>query len=397
MSKWIEPSQPRTSVDRRDFLALASAAGAVSLPPSAVMSVSASPTALAQPQIGGETMARNIEKFEKRLDLIRQSLDIPGMSVAVVHKQAVIFARGFGIVDLANGTAATENTPYPIASLTKTFAAAVIMRLVEAGKLDLDEAMSTYDPGYVQWCARVKSSNLPVARTYNCDSERITVRHHFTHTAQGKPGTYYDYNGFLFARLTAVVDALSAKGFNRSIEEDILDPLGMRDTALGANDPHKADVVARMAKPCKLDQEWRLIEPAAVNPPLGYMSAASGLISTVMDLAKYDAAIDRELVYSAQAKQQVWTAATSPTGQRLPYGLGWFVQEFSAPRPRLLWHYGWYPDAFSSLLLKMPERQLTLILLACTDRASSVFLLGNGDVFRSAFATAFLDTFGRSS
>jgi CubicO group peptidase (beta-lactamase class C family) len=397
MSKWIEPSQPRTSVDRRDFLALASAAGAVSLPPSAVMSVSASPTALAQPQIGGETMARNIEKFEKRLDLIRQSLDIPGMSVAVVHKQAVIFARGFGIVDLANGTAATENTPYPIASLTKTFAAAVIMRLVEAGKLDLDEAMSTYDPGYVQWCARVKSSNLPVARTYNCDSERITVRHHFTHTAQGKPGTYYDYNGFLFARLTAVVDALSPKGFNRSIEEDILDPLGMRDTALGANDPHKADVVARMAKPCKLDQEWRLIEPAAVNPPLGYMSAASGLISTVMDLAKYDAAIDRELVYSAQAKQQVWTAATSPTGQRLPYGLGWFVQEFSAPRPRLLWHYGWYPDAFSSLLLKMPERQLTLILLACTDRASSVFLLGNGDVFRSAFATAFLDTFGRSS
>jgi len=96
------------------------------------------------------------------------------MSVAVVHKQAVILARGFGIVDLAKGTAATENTPYPIASLTKTFAAAVIMRLVEAGKLDLDEAMSTYDPGYAQWCARVKSSNLAVARTYNCDSERIT-------------------------------------------------------------------------------------------------------------------------------------------------------------------------------------------------------------------------------
>jgi hypothetical protein len=45
----------------------------------------------------------------------------------------------------------------------------------------------------------------------------------------------------------------------------------------------------------------------------------------------------------------------------------------------------------------MPDQQLTLILLACTDRASSVFLPGNGDVLRSAFATAFLDTFGRSS
>lgn len=391
MSKWIEPSQPRTSVDRRDFLALASAAGAVSLPLSVVMSVSASPTALAQPQMTGDTMARDIERFEKRVDLIRQSLDIPGMSVAVVHKQEVIFARGFGIVDLAKGTAATANTPYPIASLTKTFAAAVIMRLVEAGKLDLDEAMSTYDLGYARWCAGLKSGNLPAARNYNCDSERITVRHHLTHTAQGKPGTYYDYNGFLFARLTAVVDALSPKGFNRSIEEDILEPLGMSDTALGADDPHKADVVARMAKPYKLDQEWNLVEPSTVNPPFGYISAASGLISTVMDLAKYDAAIDRDIVYSTQAKQQIWTVGTSPMGRRFPYGLGWFVQ--GAPGRRLLWHYGWYLDAFSSLLLKTPDQQLTLILLACTDRASSVFLPGNGDVLRSAFATAFLDTF----
>jgi CubicO group peptidase (beta-lactamase class C family) len=397
MSKWKEPSQLHPSIDRRDFLGLASAAGAVSLPLCAAISVDAGHAALAQPQISGETMTRDIERFEKRLDLIRQSLDIPGMSVAVVHKQAVILARGFGVVDLANGTAATENTPYPIASLTKTFASAVIMRLVEAGKLDLDEAMSTYDPGYAQWCAGLKTRNHPAARSYNCDSERVTVRHHLTHTAQGKPGTYYEYNGFLFARLSAVVDALSARGLNRSIEEDILEPLGMRDTALGANDPHKADVVARMAKPYKLDQEGNLVEPATVNPPFDYMSAASGLISTVMDLAKYDAAIDRDIVYSAQTKQQIWTVGRSPTGRRFPYGLGWFVQEFSPPWPRLLWHYGWYSDAFSSLLLKMPDRQLTLILLACTDRASSVFLLGNGDALRSAFATAFLDTFGRNS
>ena len=55
------------------------------------------------------------------------------------------------------------------------------------------------------------------------------------------------------------------------------------------------------------------------------------------------------------------------------------------------------PDAFSSLLVKIPERQLTFILLAYTDRASSVFLLGNGDPLRSAFATAFLDAFRRSA
>jgi hypothetical protein len=57
-------------------------------------------------------------------------------------------------------------------------------------------------------------------------------------------------------------------------------------------------------------------------------------------------------------------------------------------------HYGWYADAFSSMLFKMPERQLALILLACTDRASSVFWPGNGDPLRSAFLAAFLDAFG---
>ena len=61
------------------------------------------------------------------------------------------------------------------------------------------------------------------------------------------------------------------------------------------------------------------------------------------------------------------------------------------------WHYGWYPDAFSSLLLKVPDQQLTFILLACTDRPSSVFFPGNGDPIRSAFASTFFDSFVRWS
>ena len=73
--------------------------------------------------------------------------------------------------------------------------------------------------------------------------------------------------------------------------------------------------------------------------------------------------------------------------------LGWFVFGGSGGIDRMVWHYGWHPDAFSSLFFKIPERQLTLILLASTDRASSVFLPGNGDPLRSAFVTAFLDTF----
>jgi CubicO group peptidase (beta-lactamase class C family) len=278
--------------------------------------MSARHAALAQPT--AVRMQRDIERFERRIELIRQSLDIPGMSVAVLHRQAVIFARGFGVVDLMSNTKATENTPYPIASLTKTFAAAVIMRLVEAGKLDLDEAMSTYDPGYAGWCADIKTRGLAAARNYNCDSRRITVRHHLTHTAEGEPGTAFEYNGFLFARLTAVVDAVSTKGLNRAIEEDILDPLGMTDTALAGNDPHKADVIARMAKPYKLDAASNPSDPGTLRLPLGYMSAASGLISTVMDLAKYDVAIDRDLVYNSRGQAANLDSREITNGRDVP-------------------------------------------------------------------------------
>ncbi len=378
------------TIDRRALLGLA--AGSAAAAALGGLAKNARPAGAQAVTPTSGRMAHDLQEFERRCDLLRQAFASPGMSIAVVHAQELVLARGFGVVDLAVGTPAAADTPYPVASLTKTFAAAVIMRLVEAGKLDLDEAMATYDPDYRHWCQTIK--DLPEARNYNCAAERITVRHHLTHTAQGKPGTTYAYNGFLFARLSAVVDAVSPRGFKRAVEEDILEPLGMRDTALGAGDPNKAAVIARMAKPHALNRDWTLTPPTVLRPPLDYFSAASGLISTVVDLAKYDVAIDRDQVYSPEAKRQVWTPMQSPTGERFPYGLGWFVWELPSRAP-MPWHYGYYTDASSALLLKVPDRQLTLILLASSDRASSPFGLGSGDPARSPFVTAFLDAVGR--
>ena len=150
-----------------------------------------------------------------------------------------------------------------------------------------------------------------------------------------------------------------------------------------------------MAKPYALDQNGELKETNGSWRSFDRCTTSSGIISTVMDLAKYDIGIDHDLVYSPAAKKQIWTATTSPTGQVFPYGLGWFVQGAYGAKDQLVWHYGVYPTAFSSLLFKVPDKQLSLIFLACTERASSVFLLGNGDPLRSAFVTTFLDSFGR--
>ena len=83
-----------------------------------------------------------IAAFRKEVERLRKELNIPGISVAVLRQQRVGFAEGFGYADIESRIPAAANTPYHIASLSKPFAAAVLMKLVEKGLLNLDDAMA---------------------------------------------------------------------------------------------------------------------------------------------------------------------------------------------------------------------------------------------------------------
>ena len=91
-------------------------------------------------EVSAETWAR----FEAKLEHIRQQMKIPGMSAAVVMDQKLVWAKGFGYADLDNKIEATPDTAYHLASVTKTFAATLIMQLVQEGKLSLDDPVSKY-------------------------------------------------------------------------------------------------------------------------------------------------------------------------------------------------------------------------------------------------------------
>src|SRR5262249_24172540 len=87
--------------------------------------------------------------------------------------------------------------------------------------------------------------------------------------------------------------------------------------------------------------------------------------------------------------------ARTPDGKKLPYGLGWFIQSYEGTR--VVWHYGYWPESFSSLYVNLPERKIALIVLANSDGLSAPFLLGAGDVTRSPFASCFLRIFEREA
>lgn len=170
--------------------------------------------------------------------------------------------------------------------------------------------------------------------------------------------------------------------------ETVIAPLGMTRTIPSWDDELRDRVLAERATYYRkrlfgfVSSEYRT-----------RLSASAGMVSTVMDLAKFDMAMDRDLIVSQESKKAMFTAARSNSGKRLPYGLGWFVQEHNGVK--LVWHYGHAPQAYSSLILKCLDRKSTLILLANSDGASAPFHLGAGDVLKSPFALAFLEFIDR--
>lgn len=325
-------------------------------------------------------------RFERQLEDLRRVLHIPGMSAIVVKDGKVLWAKGFGEADSELKVTASPDTNYRIASLTKTFASVLLMQLVEKGTLNLDEKMGTFSPRFKERFG-----------------DAASVRHVFSHTSQDPPGRQYRYDGNRFSYLTDVLEKVSGRSFRELLVRNILDPIGMSWSVPGQNvlddrarwkafldDAHIARYEAglsRLAKP------YRLHGTSVVRsdyPPTG-ISTAAGLISNVVDLAKFDAAIDSHSLIGSTTQAQAWKASVSTEGETLPYGLGWFST--SASGLQLVWHYGYWPDSFSSLYLKVPRSNVSFILLANSDALSAPFRLGNGEVMQSPFANTFVRMF----
>ncbi|MGB5872247.1 MAG: serine hydrolase [Bacteroidota bacterium] len=145
-------------------------------------------------------------------------------------------------------------------------------------------------------------------------------------------------------------------------------------------------VLARIARPYRLDSDFNIV--AGEYP--GYFGTAAGLVSSVVDIARYDSAIDRNMFLEPETQETAFTATTSTNGETLPYGLGWFVQDYLGTK--LVWHYGYW-TCNSSLIVKIPELKMTFIVLANTDNLSRPTNLGAGDLFVSPMGMAFLRTF----
>jgi CubicO group peptidase (beta-lactamase class C family) len=334
-----------------------------------------------KPPAPGATQAR-IERYARQVEADRQALGIAGLSVAVLDDGKVAWMQGFGYADVEHKIPATPDTLYHVASITKTFTATLVHRLVENGKLHYDDPVMKY--------------------TDEVKDPRIRVRHLLSHTADGTPGDAYAYNPDQFEHLKALLEKVDGRPLRQQFVEEILDPLGMTDSVPGPDTVTDAqwamlgeDRLARYRKALEREAKgytvWGDREVVFAGSPPREFWASAGLLSTVRDLAKYDLALDRHDLLHKDTLEDIWKPVLSNAGQPLPFGLGWYVTDYRGER--LVFHYGHWGTSFSALYLKVPARRLGVIVLANSEALADHHYKVGEDVTNNVLACHFLDTF----
>ncbi len=328
--------------------------------------------------------AGSIPVLESYLEALRQQSAIPGMSAAVVRDGVIVWEKGYGFQNVATRLRATPDTPYVVGDLSGTLAAVLLLQCVEQRRIALDQPL----------------------RQYGLDAlvADATLRQILGHVPPEPANEPFLYSPDRYAQLTPLMEWCAPQPYRKSVAHRILNRLAMKDSVPGTDlvDPELAlpeglfdpddlaryrQVLVKLAVPYKVDGKGRAERNDLPGVPI---DAAGGLVSTVRDLARLDAALGAETdpLLAPETLAAAWSPAAVRGGVASPMGLGWFVQFFKGER--VVWHFGYVQNGYSSLILKVPSRGLTFILLANGDGLSAPFQLQSGDLTRSLFATLFL-------
>lgn len=314
------------------------------------------------------------DKIDEYVRYRMERFHIPGLAMAVVRDGQVIAAKGYGRASLELDAPVTPETVFEIGSITKQFTAAAIMLLVEEGKVRLDDKITTYLSGLPEAWANVTVRHLLThtsgIKSYTSVMDFLTLCRN-DHTPEEiirmvsefplefQPGEKWAYSNTGYYLLGLIIEKASGRSYWEFLDERIFKPLGM--TATRSSEPRT--IIPNRAR----GYGW--VENRYVNrDPLTTTAAgaAGAIVSTVLDLARWDAALYTEQVLKKSSLEQMWTGARLTSGQMTDYGFGWRVGEIRGHR--FVMHGGGTPG-FSSHLLRLPNDRLTVIVL--TNRGGS--------------------------
>ena len=336
--------------------------------PSPIASPSATPTAgpTVPPRIGPTANARISDRLQERLDALRRELGIPGIQASLVYPDGTSWTGVSGQADIASGAPVLPETPFALASISKSFTAAVILQLVGSGELDLDGSVAE----------RLPSLGL---------DGRITVRHLLDHTSGlndylvrtnvdralradlgatwtpqkalsfvGKPyflpGRGWHYSNTNYVVLSLLAEVVTGIPLSESIRERVFEPLGLTSAWYqGAEEPRGQLARAyrfAVGPPGGAAIEWR--DGSAIVPFTSVVTATAGagsIAASSLDVARFARAMWGGGLVPDWVLDEAVADALRVGARRgaLPYGLG--VQAYAVDGRPTLGHSGRFSGA----------------------------------------------------
>lgn len=292
---------------------------------------------------------------------------VPGVALLVSRGGQIVRAQGFGLANVELQVPVKPETIFQSGSVGKQFTATAIMMLVEEGKIGLDDPLTKFfpdaPPAWKQVTIRQLLSHTAGFTDY---PKTFDMRKDYTEDDLTKivesiplayvPGTRWAYSNLGFLTLGIVIHKVTGEFYGDFLQERIFRPLGMSTTRIIS----EADIVPNRAAGYRLvkgelkNQEW-------VSPKLN-TTADGSLYFSILDLAKWDAALYTEKVLKRSSLDQMWTIAKLNNGQSNAghYGFGWFIE--TRNNHRVVEHEGSW-QGFETDISRYVDDQLTVVVL----------------------------------
>lgn len=300
----------------------------------------------------------------------------PGATVIVTRDGKPIFRKAYGMANLEAGTPMQPDDALRLASMTKQFTAVAIMLLVDEGKLRLDEDFTRYLPDYPKPAQTVTldqllthTSGIPGYTELPGFGEQIArdltpaqmIERFKRLPLQFAPGTQMRYNNSAYFLLGAIIERASGMPYADFMAQRIFEPLGMRDTAY---EGHERSGKTRVPGYALAEVDGKAAIRPAMPISMTQPYSAGALVSTIDDLARWDAAIAAGKLLTPQRWRTLFAPIAVESGNRSKIARGWFIDELQGRTVAA--HSGGIPG-FSTDGIRVPDEKLYSAILINFD------------------------------
>lgn len=313
-------------------------------------------------------LAPTVAGADKTDDYIRAEMkkqNIPGLSLVVIKDGEIIKAAGYGLANIKLQIPAKPETVYKICSVSKQFIATGIMLLVQEGQFGLDDPISRYlEETPATWKAitirhlLTHTSGIvreaPGFDPFKVQSDAEVIKSAYPVPLRFAPGEKWEYGNTGYFALAEIIRKVAGRPWSEYLSEKVFRPSGMNTTfATNTKEslPNRALGYSDNDKLLNAD-DWPALRPSGA------------FLSTVLDLAKWDAVLNTDKILSDATRRQMWTPVKLNDGTSYPYGFGWQLGEL---RGRKLVHHGGGMPGFRTKFARFVDDRLTIIVLMNLD------------------------------